>query len=85
MQLPEDDGLDRKLGRRLSLLVLLGALAGCGSALPGSDYVRSATGGYVLVDPPPGITVWLGTKHFLNAADAALATDHRAAGSPAPG
>jgi hypothetical protein len=75
----------RKLGRRSSLLVLLGTLAGCGSALPGSDYVRSSAGGYVLADPPPGITVWLGTKQFLNAADAALATDHRPAGPPAPG
>lgn len=75
----------RRLGYRLSLLVLLGALAGCGSALPGSDYVRSAAGGYVLADPPPGMTVWLGTKQFLNAADAARAPDHRAAGSPAPG
>ena len=75
----------RRLGYRLSLLVLLGALAGCGSALPGSDYVRSAAGGYVLADPPPGMTVWLGTKQFLNAADAAYATDHWTAGSPAPG
>jgi hypothetical protein len=66
--------------------LLLGALAGCGSALPaaGADYLRSAAGGYVLADLPPGTTVWLGTKPLLNVADAAAAIAPRAAGSAAP-
>jgi hypothetical protein len=73
-----------RLGPPLTFLVLIWALAGCGSALPApdSDYVRSTAGGYVLADPPPGITVSLGAKPFLNAANAATMTDRGAASSP---
>ncbi len=60
------------LGRRWSFWVLVGALAGCGSAPPaaGPDYVQSAAGGYVLAAPPPGMSVRIGSKPLLNAADA---------------
>ncbi len=79
----------RMLGCLWGLCALVGALAGCGDALPaaGPDYVRSTAGGYVLADPPPGVTVRLGAKPVLNAAaatatgtPAAAAMDH----APAP-
>jgi hypothetical protein len=73
----------RMLGRRCGLWLLVGALAGCGPALPVSspDYVRSATGGYVLADPPPGMTVRLGSKPLLNKADAAAPDASRSSAS----
>jgi hypothetical protein len=71
----------RALGRMSGCWVLVGALAGCGSAprAAGPDYVRSAAGGYVLADPPPGMTVWIGSKPLLNKADAAQAGDRGSA------
>jgi hypothetical protein len=71
----------RLLGRAWGLWILVGVLAGCGSALPeaGPDYVRSTAGGYILADPPPGMTVWIGAKPVLNAADAAAMSDLEAA------
>ncbi len=71
------------LGRRWSFWVLVGALAGCGSAPPaaGPDYVQSAAGGYVLAAPPPGMSVRIGSKPLLNAADAGTASDGGAAAS----
>jgi hypothetical protein len=67
----------RALVRTCGLWILVGTLAGCGSALPaaGSDHVRSAAGGYVLADPPPGMIVRIGSKPLLNKADAAAASD----------
>ena len=65
----------------LWLLISVAALAGCGSAalVAGPDYVRTAAGGYVLADPSPGMTVRLGAKPILNAAEAAASSDDRAA------
>ena len=71
------------LGRRWSFWVLVGALAGCGSAPPaaGPGYVQSAAGGYLLAAPPPGMSVRIGSKPVLNAADAGLASGRGAAHS----
>jgi hypothetical protein len=73
----------RTLGRRCGLWLLVGALAGCGPAVPvpGPDYVRSIAGGYVLADPPPGMTVRLGSKPLLNVTDAAAADASRSTAS----
>ena len=69
------------LGRMWGLWILALALAGCGSALPaaGSDHVRSASGGYALADPPPGMVVRIGSKPLLNKGDAAAAGEPGAA------
>ena len=69
------------LARTWGFWILVGVLAGCGSALPapGSDYVRTTAGGYVLADPPPGMIVSLGSKPLLNEADAAAASGSGAA------
>jgi hypothetical protein len=71
----------RTLGLTWSFWILVGTLAGCGSGPPaaGPDYVRSAAGGYVLADPPPGMTVRLGSKPLLNKADAVPAGDRGSA------
>ena len=65
------------LGRMWGFWILLGALAGCGPALPaaGSDYVRSASSGYVLADPAPGMIVRIGSTPLLNKGDAAAASE----------
>jgi hypothetical protein len=61
--------------------------AGAEKAALNADYRRTADGGYVLANPPPGMTVTLGSKRLLNVAEAESATggaSNSAALEPAP-
>ena len=71
----------RMLGQAWACWLVAGAVTACGSEPPagGPGSVQSVAGGYVLADPAPGMTVYLGATPFFSEPRAA------AASAPRPG